>query len=185
MIRAMDADAIHREVERRLKLVETLHLRETVWALFSGHIKNYPGWRKKDPEYMCPLVADATQVTKNEVQFSLGNEKWLFLYYEGASSRHSYEENQSEIVGTLALRVNDQLVFEFDIERTTYFGKFDCSTSEHFRTANVFIEGPWTEELQLLLPAIEQHEMAVREARAKKRREDPELLADLKKRFGL
>lgn len=54
MIRAMDADAIHREVVRRLKLVEELHLRENVLTLFNSHIKNYPGWREKDPEYMYP-----------------------------------------------------------------------------------------------------------------------------------
>jgi len=162
----MDADAIHREVERRLKLVETLRLRENIWTLFHSHIKNYPGWRKKDPEYICPLVVDATQVTKNEVKFGLGNEQWLFLYYEGSSSTPSSHEDKSEVMGTLALRVNDQLVFEFDIKRTTYFGEFDCHTSEHFRRVNVFIEGLWTEELQSLLPAIQQHEMAVRQARA-------------------
>jgi len=53
------------------------------------------------------------------------------------------------------------------------------------REIEAFIEGPWVECLRELNSKIIQHLRNVHEADAKKRREGPAKLADLKERFGI
>lgn len=89
------------------------------------------------------------------------------------------------MVATLVLSVNDRCVFEFEVDIHTHFGEFDVYRSESFGDTKSFIEGAWTEELDPLMSAILEHEKTVREFRQKQRREDPKVIADLKKRFGL
>jgi hypothetical protein len=180
----MDADAIHREVERRKKRVETLLLRENVWTLFDKHIKSYPGWREHIPDNIYPRITDPIQMGPNLVQVTLGNEKWLFSYSERSSPAPSLDD-EIDVVGTLVLSVDDKLVFEFEILITTHLDQYDSSQSYHFWDTKAFIEGPWIVEVDQLLSATEQHEAAAAEARKKQRREDPKALDELKKRFGI
>jgi hypothetical protein len=180
----MDADTIHREVERRQKRVEALKLRETVWNLFDKHIKSYPGWHEHIPDNIYPRITDPIQMGPNLVQVTLGNETWLFSYSERSSPAPSLDD-EIDVVGTLFLSVNDKLVFEFDVLITTHLDQYDSTKSYHFWGTKAFIEGPWTEEVQWILPAMEQHEAAAAEARKKQQREDPKVLDDLKKRFGI
>lgn len=58
-------------------------------------------------------------------------------------------------------------------------------TTWELREIEAFVEGPWVERLQELNSRIIQHRRNVHEADAKKRREEPAKLADLKDRFGI
>src|SRR5262249_42620866 len=98
--------------------------------------------------------------------------------------RESYVPDYSSMVGTLALRVNDQRVLEFDVWIELPKKEYD-EQDYRVSTIHAFVEGPWVGELRALLCEIESHEKRTSEALQKKRREDPQTLEDLKKRFGL
>ena len=88
--------------------------------------------------------------------------------------------------GQLVLSVSDDRVFELTLR-----GEQDMSGDDYvpetweLREIDAFNEGPWVEHLQELNSRIIQHRQSVHEADAKKRKEEPAKLADLKNRFGI
>jgi hypothetical protein len=73
----------------------------------------------------------------------------------------------------------------------TLHGEQDISSDDYVPEVwklgeiEAFIEGPWVEHLRALNSKIIEHRRSVHEADAKRRREDPGKLADLKDRFGI
>ena len=176
----MEPDAIYAEVDRRKKRAEELGIREIVWSLYHHRLEWYPDWFKRKSEMIFPKVKDALQPEEGQTQIEIESHKLLFAY----SERGSYLDDYGSNVGTLALRVNDQRVLEFDVWIELPKKEYD-DTVYSVSTIHAFIEGPWVGELRELLAEIESHEKKTSEALQKRGREAPQTLEDLKKRFGL
>jgi hypothetical protein len=81
------------------------------------------------------------------------------------------------------LKVNGDLVFEFDMRRTVVYGPDSPDFSESFGNISAFIEGPWTADVDELQAAMRAHAQEVY-----KRRNAPKVAAQLQqdmKKFGL
>lgn len=178
----MDPEEIYAEVERRKKRAEELRINETVWTLYKDHLKSYPRWKTKHPEYIHPRVSDPIALPNEGVQVMVRGMKCSFSYSEGPGFMHIPGEDNK--VCTLRLSVNEQLVLEF----ATSGRRPDRMDSEWEYTMleiDAFVEGPWVEELQRLLPGVKGHEGAAAKEEGKRRREDPNTLEELKRKFGI
>jgi hypothetical protein len=78
----------------------------------------------------------------------------------------------------LALKVDDQPVFKFEIRRSTRYLNDGPVWNDVIGEVTRFIEGPWVQEVTDLLKRIRAHEKSVRD-----KRDAPKLEA-MKKRFG-
>jgi hypothetical protein len=187
----MEPDEVHAEIERRKKRAKDLKIREVLWSLYNSHFLRYEAWIRENPQLVYPGIKEAFKISAKEVQFSIGRTTYQLTYKEGLVAkgerlrgRDRGEFFEEDIIpATLALRVDDQWVFEFDLCRRIHRTQFGPGWDDPLGEVTRFIDGPWVLELTDLLEKIRAHEEGVRNGREgpRKARE----LEALKKRFGL
>jgi hypothetical protein len=184
-----DADEIYAEIKRRKSRARELGIPELIWDLFDS-VKHYPSYSRNDPagyqRFVPSFVTEIHEPTKDDIAFAYGGVNYFFSWKtKKVESFHSDFDRIRED-GQLVLSTNDDRVFELTLR-----GEQDMSGDDYvpetweLREIEAFIEGPWVEHLQELNSRIIQHRQSVHEADARKRREEPAKLADLKNRFGI
>jgi hypothetical protein len=187
---ADDADAIYAEIERRKHRAKELGVPQLIWSLFET-VRYFPSYARDDPpgykRFVPPFVIRINSLAEGGLVFSYEGVEYSLAWSEKSSDSYGgYRSRISSYNGRLALNVAENRVFEL-----TLFGTQDESTDEYvpmewtIRNVDAFVEGTWIERLTELASKIAQHRQEVHEADAKKRREDPAKLKDLKDRFGI
>jgi hypothetical protein len=187
---AEDPDQIYAAIERRKRRAVELGVPEFVWDLFE-RVKFYPSYSRNDPvgyqKFIPSGVTALEEPAKGDVAFVYDGSKYSFSW--STKNADSFLGKHHETVredARLVLRVEGERVFELALrgEQTFYEDDVSPKTWEK-REIQAFVEGPWVENLRELNGTIIQHYQQVHEAEARKRREDPRKLADLKDRFGI
>jgi hypothetical protein len=187
---ADDADAIYAEIERRKQRAKELGVPQLVWGFFET-IRYLPSYARDEPpgdkKFVPPFVTEIKKLAEGGLAFSCEGVAYSLAWSgKGSDSYGGYRSRISSYNGRLALNVAEDRVFEL-----TLLGTQDESSDEYvpmeWSIGNVeaFVEGPWIERVTELTVRIAQHRREVHEADAKKRREDPAKLKDLKDRFGI
>ncbi|HXN14266.1 MAG TPA: hypothetical protein VN865_14230 [Candidatus Acidoferrales bacterium] len=187
---ADDADAIYAEIERRKQRAKELGVPQLVWGFFET-VKYLPSWasddRPNDKKFVPPFVTEIKALPEGGLAFSYEGVGYSLAWSEKSNDSYdSYRSRMASYNGRLALNVAEDRVFEL-----TLFGTQDQSSDEYvpmewtIRNVEAFVEGPWVERITELAVRITQHRREVHEADARKRREDPAKLKDLKDRFGI
>ena len=185
-----DADAIYAEIERRKLRAKELGVPQLVWGFFEV-VRYLPSYTRDDPSgykrFVPPFMTEIKDLAPDGVSFSCGSVQYSFAWsQEDIDSFGASRSRISSRNGRLVLSIVKDRVFEL-----TMFGTQDESSDEYipiewtFRNVEAFVEGTWIERLIELADKIAQHNREVHEADAKKRREDPTKLKDLKDRFGI
>src|SRR5690348_10944624 len=95
-------------------------------------------------------------------QFSLGNENCEIRYVEGRKSRDRYGRTDFETTDcVLALKSNEQPVFEFKVQEVVEFGPDMPTFRESLGEIVRFIEGSWVSEITDFAKRIEEHTQRV------------------------
>jgi hypothetical protein len=187
----MEPDEIRAEIERRKKLARDLKLRETLWSLYYWNFRGYGELLGKDPELVYPEIKETLNISdKEHIQFSLKQTMYQFVYKEGPAeereswgSRRGLDDEETITPATLALEVNGQRVFDFNIRKSVRYTRDAPLFNESMGEITSFIQGPWASDLTELLPKITSHKNDVRD-----RRQAPKVQQQLKedmKRFGM
>jgi hypothetical protein len=181
----MELDEIRAEVQRRKKRAEDLGIRQIVrW--FIQHRDQYRAWLRDDPQFATRLLYPDFIFSDDEVRFSIEATRFQLKYSEEPVSRDYEDSGDSRWVRSrekLKLRVNDQKVFEFTVEKDTEWTQFGPIYHENFGEIIRFIEGPWVAEVtELFLRAKAHSDAASKERNAPREAKEME---DLKKRFGI
>lgn len=187
---ADDADAIYAEIERRKQRAKELGVPQLVWGFFET-VRSLPSYARDEPpgykKFVPPFVTEIKKLGERGLAFSYEGVEYSLAWSEKSSDSYGGSRYRiSSYNGRLALSVAEDRVFEL-----TLFGTQDESSDEYvpmeWTIGNVeaFVEGPWIERLTELTVKIAEHDHEVHEAAAKKRREDPAKLQDLKDRFGI
>ncbi len=174
----MNPDDIYAEVEQRKERARKLGIGDTVIPLYYNHLKFYPAWTKNSPKWISPTVSEAVDLGDHKVRLKINGRSYTFSYSE--RSVPGYDETFT--MGTLQITLEDQKVFECDVH-VDY--EDELETKRTPGDIKAFIEGQWIEELKNLLTFVLKHEAEQSRLSEKERRENPEKLMDLKKRFGL
>lgn len=161
----MEPDEIRAEIECRKKRAVDLKIREILWSLYKS--------------YKSPDTATA--------QIKIGPTIYDLIYKEAPPSstryprqnRGDFEEEETIIPATLALLVDNQKVFKFEIRKSTRLTHEGPLWNDYLGDVTRFIEGPWILELTEFLVKRTAEQKALRDQKQK-----PQLDA-LKKRFGL
>jgi hypothetical protein len=188
----MEPDEIRAEVERRKQVARDLKIREVLWDL-EKHFRQYRA-SCNDPKFAARLIYPGVVVSEKEVRFTIEEATFQLTYKPGVVSRdddfHSRRgrpEDHSEFEtarGTLALNVNGEKVFKFNVEKTTewtYFGPI--YHDENLGEVTRFIEGAWVTEVAEFRQKIKtQFERVWKERNAPGEAKEAEAL---RKRFGI
>lgn len=188
---SIEPDEVRAEIERRKKRATDLRIREVLWSLYNSHFMRYEAWIREDPQLVYPGINEAIKISAKEVQFSIGRTTYQLTYKEGPASKDEWlrgcadrEFFEEKIVpATLALRVDGQRVFKFEISRRTHYTRDGPVWDDPLGEVTRFIDGLWVLEITDLLEKIKAHEEGVRKKRAGPR--EARQLEALKKRFGL
>jgi hypothetical protein len=187
---ADEADAIYAEVKRRKDRAKELGVPESMWDLFEN-VKYFPSYSRNDPvgyqKFVPNFVTSIQEPEKNQIRFEYNGVNYFFSWStKRVESFSSYSDDIHREDGRLILRVDNERVFELTLRGEQDLSGDDWVPPEwRLREIEAFIEGPWVETLQELNSRIIQHRRDVHEADAKKRREEPAKLVDLKDRFGI
>lgn len=191
---ADDTDAIYAEIEKRKRRAQELGVGDFVWELFDC-VRYYPRYVHNDPpgqaRYIPPEITGAREAGHGNTVFVCDGVQYRFWWKEknrehdySAYSERDFDTTRTD--GRLVLFVNDQRMLELKMYGEQFFGPDMPGPKEWaIRGIEAFIEGPWVEHLRKLNQRRLQHLQSVYEADAKRKRENPEKLADLKERFGL
>jgi hypothetical protein len=182
------ADKIYAEIQERKRRASELGVPQLIWGIFED-TKHFPSYCRDDPpgykKFVPPFVLEIGKVAEGGVAFSY--EGIIYSFRWSQTRNDSYDNYRiSTYNGRLELGVANDRVFEL-----TMYGTQDESSDEwvptewSFRDVQAFVEGPWIDRLAKLAEKIAHHRSDVHEADAKKRREDPAKLKDLKDRFGI
>lgn len=148
----------------------------------------YLKWLTERPEYIPDVISNVEQPGKDIVALSYRDTRYRFSWADTSDS-HSYlrdsvyNPHRVRSTANLGLYVDDQQVFALTLR-----GECDLDfpvTTWTPGDVEAFVEGPWVDELRALAEAASEHVRAVADTEAKKEREDPAKLADLKERFGV
>jgi hypothetical protein len=187
----MEPAEIREEIERRKKRAVDLKLRETLWTLYSSHLKYYAENLKKDPEMIYPEIRGTLETSDSQIQFQIETIAYQIIYKEGAEDRESdwdsrrgsiYDETTTTPI-TLALIVGGVPVFDFEMKKTVRYTPDAPIFNEILGNVSRFIEGQWITNVGDLLQKMKAHEKEVREKRQAPKAEQ-KLREDMK-RFGL
>jgi hypothetical protein len=194
----MDPDEVRAEIECRRKQANDLKLRETLWALYHSHLKFYVGVVTKDPSYagvvtyyqdmIYPEIKETLEISGADIQFRFGEATYRVTYTAGPEersdwdSRGRYREEVSTPI-TLALAVNGERVFEFEMTEIVTDTMDGPLFDEVMGKVTSFIEGPWVTDVAQLVQKIKAHEQSIRDKQLAQKREQ-QLREDMK-RFGL
>ncbi|MFI5353094.1 MAG: hypothetical protein ACHQZS_09050 [Candidatus Binatales bacterium] len=187
-----EADEIYAEVKRRKDRAQELGVPELIWDLFDT-VKHFPSYSRNNPEgyqrFVPEFVTEIQEPSKENVAFQYDGVRYLFNWStkrveSSFSSRAGFEMSLED--GLLILHVNDEGVFELTLRGEQDFSGDDwVPETWKVREIQAFIEGPWVEGLRGLNSRIKEHRRRLHEAEAKRRREEPSRLAELKSRFGI
>jgi hypothetical protein len=181
----MEPEEIRAEIERRRKRAIDLKLRETLWTLYNSHLRFYAEHLKKDPKMIDPSIKDTLELSNSFVQFRVETMTYRVFHKDGPTegSPGSNFQGTTRTPVTIALLINDERVFEFELKRIVRYTPEMPLFNEVMDNVTCFIEGPWVTEIAEHLERIKAHEKCVRETR-----QAPKLQQKLRedmKRFGL
>ena len=181
----MEPDEIRDEIQRRKKRAVDLKLRETLWALYNSHLRWYPENLTKDPEMVYPEIRETLQFFGPKIQFRVGEVRYGVVYKEGVTEGqpNSNFEGMSKTAVKLALEVDEERVFEFDMKKVVRYTPEMPFFSETMGEVTSFIEGAWVNDVTELLQNIKAHVRSVGGKRQAPRIQQ-KLREDMK-RFGL
>jgi hypothetical protein len=145
----MTPDEIRAEVERRKQRARELKIRETLWHLETS-FRSYRHWLREEPQFGVRMVYPRIELSKNEARFSIGQATYQLAYSEGRVSSEDYGDRFEVTYGTLALKLNGESVFEFELTETTQYGHDSPLFSDSLGETTRFIEGPWFTELSCI-----------------------------------
>ena len=182
----MEPDEIRAEVQRRKKRAEDLGIREVLRALIK-HRDHYRAWLKDDPKYAARAIYPDMTLSGSEIRFSVGPTTFQLMNDEERLPSDDWDSrgnsNCDHSRETVTLKVNGEEVFEFTVDKSTYWDQFGPSYHEHFGEIFRFIEGPWVTEIgEFVLKAQAHSATAWRERNAPREAEEAE---KLRKRFGI
>lgn len=175
----MEPDEIRAEIERRRKRAKDLKLRETLWELYSSHLRCLADNIEKNPEIIYPEIRETLEITDAYVQFRLENVTYRVFYKQGPTLGE-YDQKTHIAIG---LSIDEVRVFDFEFTNTVRYTPEMPLFSESMGEVTRFIEGPWINDVPNLLQKIKAHEKSIRD-----KREAPKILQKLRddmKSFGL
>lgn len=176
----MNPDEIYKEVERRKARAKELKISDVVFDTYEKkYLKYYPTWfsSEHNREALPPEVIGAESLDNKGVKIRLASGTYTFKYAEKVKNL----ENDVWIDGEFELLAEDQLVLAFSV-----YGVIGEYVTEYsINDIEAFIEGPWVEDLRRLSALIEAYNLKRKQEREKRERDDPQKLADLRKRFGI
>jgi hypothetical protein len=154
----MNPEEIRAEIERRKKVARDLKLSQKVWSLYNSNFQYIDDRLKKDPELIFPEIRQSLVRSGDSYEFKFKESTYHLQCKKSKDERDRYGSNDSATTPmTFALKVDGNLVYEFDMRRTVVYGPDSPDFSESFGNISAFIEGPWTadiDELQALCVAI-------------------------------
>lgn len=81
---------------------------------------------------------------------------------KGKDERERYARDDSTTTPmSFALKIDGNLVYEFDMRRTVTYGPDSPDYSESFGNISAFIEGPWTDDIDEVQTAMRGHTQQV------------------------
>jgi len=180
----VNPEEIRAEIERRKQIARDMKLREEVWSLYSSNFQYIDDRLKKEPELLLPEVRESLVRTNESNEFRFKGQTYTLLCRQGKVEKERYDRDDSETTPlAFSLKVNGQLVFEFDMRKTVTYGRDMPYFNESFGNISAFIEGPWTADIDELDKAMSIHRQQIY-----KQRNAPKEAARLKqdmKKFGL
>lgn len=177
----MESDEVLAEIERRKQQAKNLKIRELLWSLYI-RFKGYE--TRKNRTFIYPEIAASLKTLGNTQEFSLNQSLYRFVYSEGPPHKSEYLgrgelSERTTVSATLALHVESDPVFQFEIRRSTSYLDDGPVSKDDVGAITCFMEGRWIEELQGLMERIREHEKSVAN-----RLNSPKL-EEMKKRFGI
>ena len=180
----MNPEEIRAEIDRRKKLAREMKLSNKVWSLYNSNFQYIDDKLKKDPELILPEVRQSLKRSGDSSEFTFKGVTYLLECRKGQDERDRYGQDRSTTTPlSFSLKVNGNLVYEFDMSRTVTYGYDSPDFHESFGNINAFIEGPWTAEIDELQAAMRGHSQQIY-----KHRNAPKAAAQLQqdmKKFGL
>lgn len=180
----MNPDEIRAEIERRKKVARDLKLSQRVWSLYNSNFQYIDDRLKKDPELIFPEVRQSLVRSGDSYEFKFKESTYHLQCKKGKHERDRYGGDDSTTTHmTFALKVDGNLVYEFDMRRTVVYGPDSPDFSESFGNISAFIEGPWMADIDELQAAMRGYTQQVY-----KQRNAPKVATQLQqdiKKFGL
>ena len=195
----MDADGIRAEVERRQRRALELGIIPVVLQLYHESIVRYADWAKVEHmrELVLPEVTPGDSPDRGNVRIVYNAKQYSFRYkdkmfFAGDHYAQSYDflinlDNDTvlESHGLCESALDEYGVLQDSHPLKSYiragYSWYDVSLGG----IKAFIEGDWVNEIKVLWERIQSHEKRVHELRKVRQQNDPQMLEDLKKRFGI
>ena len=172
-----EADKILAEVERRKKKANEIGLPKIILGFYRDFARGYPHWKGDDRSYIPKQIVDAQKVGTDGVRLTIDEKIYEFQW----SQRSSSAPDSDSSIGNLKLLLSDRLVFEI-----MAIGQYDeWGSSWSPARVEAFVEGPWVTTFTELAKEAKEVRDRASEVAAKRKREDPAALAELRKRFGI
>jgi hypothetical protein len=147
--------------------------------------KVVPEKLKKDPEMVYPEMRETLQFSGPKIQFRIGEVRYGVVCKEGMTEGrpNSNFEGVSRTAVKLALEVDEERVFDFDMKKVVRYTPEMPFFSETMGEVTSFIEGAWVNDVTELLQNIKAHARSIGDKRQAPRVQQ-KLREDMK-RFGL
>lgn len=179
-----EADRVHKAVKDRIASAESKGTRKLAEQMYHD-TKHFSSWIKHTPrDYVPSYVLDAVQ-TKVDGKTPKEKETVLALTFANGVLEFRFRESGSRFENTdygyLELRWNDKSVLTLGMAIDWNDGDEYVGPEWHSFKIEAYIPGDWEDVLNELKSAIEMQ----KKDRELKKREDPEKLNELKKKFGL
>ena len=178
----MNPEEIRLEIERRKKVARDMKISQKVWSLYNSMFQYIDDRLKKDPELILPEVLQSLVRSGDSYEFKFRGVPYRLEYRKGKGETDRIDDSTMTPM-TFVLKVNGNLVYEFEMRRTVVYGPDSPSFYESFGNILAFIEGPWTTDVDELQGAMRGHSQQIY-----KQRNAPKVTAQLQqemKKFGL
>jgi hypothetical protein len=116
----MNPEEIRAEIERRKKLARDMKLSQKIWALYNSNFQYIDDRLKKDPE-LIPEVRQSLVRSGDSYEFKFMDGSYHLQCRKGKDERDRGDDSTTTPM-TFALKVNGDLVYEFDMRRTVTHG---------------------------------------------------------------
>lgn len=195
----MDADDIRAEVERRQRRALELGIIPVVLQLYHESIVHYPDWAKLEHmrELVLPEVTVVDSPDRGNVRILYNAKQYSFSYrddtfFAGDHYAQSYDVLISldrntvlECHGLCESALDEYGLLQDSHPLKGYIRAGYWSYDVSVRGIRAFIEGELVNDLKALWERIQSHEKRVHELRELRQKNDPQMLEDLKKKFGI
>jgi len=184
----MTDEEIRKEIAERKKHARDLKVRELLWELCYYGLSQYPEYLAKDPEMILPEIKDSFSAENSHFKFLYDGAKYEIVYKEGMREKDSWgsrnwEDEIETTPVTITLKIDDECVFQFEMERTVQHTREMPLFNEHMGDVQAYIPGPWATSVAEVKRKIDDHKKSVREKRSAPKR--AQQLKEEMKRFGL